>query len=366
MSALDRFTPATRSWFETSFAAPTAAQERGWEAIATGAHTLIHAPTGSGKTLAAFLWSLDRLFIEDLPAASDRCRVLYVSPMKALAYDIERNLRSPLRGIALAAERRSEALTPLTTAMRTGDTPPAERRAMHRRPPDILITTPESLYLLLTSAAASILTPVRWVIVDEIHSLAGGKRGAHLSLSLERLEEITREPPQRIGLSATQRPLERIAEFLGGGTVTTAPLDPAGSWTPRPVTIVDAPRDKAFDIEIVVPLEDMTSPDTVDEAGHPTRSIWPSVYPAILEMVQRHRSTIVFSNSRGIVERLAGALNELAGDEIARAHHGSVSREQRLIIEDGLKSGALRCVVATSTLELGIDMDAVDLVILVE
>jgi len=369
MPALDRFTPATRSWFETSFAAPTTAQEQGWEAIATGAHTLIHAPTGSGKTLAAFLWSLDRLFSEDLPADPQRCRVLYVSPMKALAYDIERNLRSPLRGIAHAAERRGERLTPLTTAMRTGDTPPAERRAMHRRPPDILITTPESLYLLLTSAAASVLTPVRWVIVDEIHSLAGSKRGAHLSLSLERLEEITRRPPQRIGLSATQRPLERIAEFLGGGVAGAAEEpsgDAPGPWTPRPVTIVDAPRDRAFEIEIVVPLEDMTSPDTTDEAGHPTRSIWPSVYPAILDMVQRHRSTIVFSNSRGIVERLAGALNELAGEEIARAHHGSLSREQRVIIEDGLKSGALRCVVATSTLELGIDMDAVDLVILVE
>lgn len=360
MPALDHFTPATRAWFAASFPAPTPAQELGWEAIASGSHTLIHAPTGSGKTLAAFLWSVDRLFVEPTPPERDRCRVLYVSPLKALAYDIERNLRSPLRGISHTAARLGDHLIAPTTAMRTGDTPAADRREMQRRPPDILITTPESLYLLLTSAASAILAPVRWVILDEIHSLAGTKRGAHLALSLERLEEVARVSPQRIGLSATQRPLERIAEFLGGGTVVT------GTWVPRPVQVVDAPRDKALDIEIVVPLEDMTAPDTTDEAGHPTRSIWPSVYPQILALVQRHRSTIVFSNSRAIVERLAGALNDLAGEEIARAHHGSLSREQRLIIEDGLKTGALRCVVATSTLELGIDMDAVDLVVLVE
>ena len=360
MSALDRFTPATRSWFEASFAAPTPAQELGWDAIAGGTHTLVHAPTGSGKTLAAFLWALDRLFLEGPPPERDRCRVLYVSPLKALAYDIERNLRSPLRGISHAAARRGERLADLVTAMRTGDTPADERRRMQRHPPDILITTPESLYLMLTSAAAEILAPVRWVIVDEIHSIAGTKRGAHLSLSLERLEEITKAPAQRIGLSATQRPLERIAEFLAGGTASE------NGWTPRPVRIVDAPRDKQLEIEIVVPVEDMTAPDTTDDEGHPTRSIWPSVYPAILDLVRRHRSTIVFSNSRGIAERLAGALNDLAGEEIARAHHGSLSREQRLIIEDGLKTGALRCVVATSSLELGIDMDAVDLVVLVE
>ncbi|HAX82318.1 MAG TPA: DEAD/DEAH box helicase, partial [Actinobacteria bacterium] len=226
--------------------------------------------------------------------------------------------------------------------------------------PHILVTTPESLYLLLTSQAREVLRGVEWVIVDEIHSMAATKRGAHLALTLERLEEVTAVSPQRIGLSATQRPLERIANFLGGGT-----LGPGG-WEPRPVRVVDAPRDKQLDVEIVVPLEDMTAPDTTDDAGHPTRSIWPSLYPALLEQLMAHRSTIVFSNSRGIVERLAGALNDLAATEIARAHHGSLSREQRLIIEDALKSGELRCVVATSTLELGIDMDAVDLVILVE
>ena len=360
MPALDRFTPATREWFEAAFGSPTPAQELGWEAIASGEHTLIHAPTGSGKTLAAFLWALDRLFHEDPPAEAERCRVLYVSPLKALAHDVERNLRSPLRGIAHAAARRGEPLAAPVTALRTGDTPAEERRRMLKHPPDILITTPESLYLMLTSSAAGLLKTVRWVIVDEIHSIAATKRGTHLALTLERLEEVTAVPPQRIGLSATQRPLDRIAAFLGGGV-----LGPGG-WEPRPVRVVDAPRDKQLDVEIVVPLEDMTSPDTTDDAGHPSRSIWPSLYPALLEQLMAHRSTIVFSNSRGIVERLAGALNDLAGTEIARAHHGSLSREQRLIIEDALKSGELRCVVATSTLELGIDMDAVDLVILVE
>jgi ATP-dependent Lhr-like helicase len=360
MPALDRFTPATREWFEAAFGSPTPAQELGWEAIASGEHTLIHAPTGSGKTLAAFLWALDRLFHEDPPAEADRCRVLYVSPLKALAHDVERNLRSPLRGIAHAAARRGEPLAAPVTALRTGDTPAEERRRMLKHPPDILITTPESLYLMLTSSAAGLLKTVRWVIVDEIHSIAATKRGTHLALTLERLEEVTAVPPQRIGLSATQRPLDRIAAFLGGGV-----LGPGG-WEPRPVRVVDAPRDKQLDVEIVVPLEDMTSPDTTDDEGHPSRSIWPSLYPALLEQLMAHRSTIMFSNSRGIVERLAGALNDLAGTEIARAHHGSLSREQRLIIEDALKSGELRCVVATSTLELGIDMDAVDLVILVE
>ncbi|HEX5630936.1 MAG TPA: DEAD/DEAH box helicase, partial [Acidimicrobiia bacterium] len=360
MPSLDRFTAATRDWFTAAFPGPTPAQEAGWEAIAGGEHTLIHAPTGSGKTLAAFLWAVDRLFHEDTPPAAERCRVLYVSPLKALAHDVERNLRSPLRGITHAAQRHGTALPTPITAMRTGDTPAEERRRMLRQPPDILITTPESLYLMLTSAAAGMLAPVRWVIIDEIHAIAGSKRGAHLALTLERLEEVTRASPQRIGLSATQRPLERIAAFLGGGTLDGA------TWIARPVRIVDSPRDRRLDVEIVVPVDDMTEPGTVDDEGHPVRSVWPALYPALLEQVMAHRSTIIFSNSRGIVERLAGALNDLAGSEVARAHHGSLSREQRLIIEDGLKRGELRCVVATSTLELGIDMDAVDLVILVE
>ena len=360
MPSLDLFSEPTRTWFEGSFPAPTPAQEGGWAAIAGGSHTLIHAPTGSGKTLAAFLWAIDRLFAEPTPAERERCRVLYVSPMKALAYDIDRNLRAPLRGIANAATRLGLDVPEITTAMRTGDTPSDERRRMIRHPPDVLITTPESLYLMLTSQVREILSSVRWVIVDEVHAVAGSKRGAHLAVSLERLEEVTSELPQRIGLSATQRPLETIARFLGGGIPTN------GSWEPRPVAIVDAATSSELEIDIVVPVEDMTRPDTVDDEGMPTRSIWPAVYPEILDLVMAHRSTIVFSNSRGLVERIAASLNDLAGEEIARAHHGSVSREQRVEIEDALKSGTLRCVVATSSLELGIDMEAVDLVVLVE
>ncbi len=365
MSSLDLFSAPTRAWFAAAFAAPTAAQEDGWAAIAGGQHTLIHAPTGSGKTLAAFLWGLDRLFTEPTPDDRERCRLLYVSPMKALAYDVDRNLRAPLTGIRHAAERLGEQARPISTAMRTGDTPAAERRQMQRYPPDVLITTPESLYLLLTSQAREILAPVRWVVVDEIHAVAGSKRGSHLALSLERLQEITETPPQRIGLSATQRPLDEIARFLGGGEVR------GDTWEPRPVTVVDAPRHKQLEIEIVVPVEDMTRPDETlaaqGDGDRPARrSIWPAVYPQLLDLVRRHDSTIVFANSRSLAERIAAELNGLAEEEVAQAHHGSVSREQRLDIEDRLKRGELPCVVATSSLELGIDMAAVDLVILVE
>ena len=235
---LERFSAPTREWFSSAFAAPTDAQTGGWDAIASGAHTLIHAPTGSGKTLAAFLWAIDSLATEPPPPEPERCRILYISPMKALAYDVERNLRAPLIGIQQAAARLELDPVAITTGMRTGDTPNRDRQAMLRHPPDILITTPESLYLMLTSRAREILASVRTVIVDEIHSVAGTKRGSHLSLSLERLAQITDVPPQRIGLSATQRPLSRIGEFLGGGTVD------GEAWSPRPVTIVDAPRDK--------------------------------------------------------------------------------------------------------------------------
>ena len=323
---------------------------------------MIHAPTGSGKTLAAFLWSIDRMIVSPPPPPTERCRVLYVSPMKALAYDIDRNLRAPLAGITAESARLGIDAPQVSVAMRTGDTPASERQAMKRHPPDILITTPESLYLMLTSQVREVLSHVETVIVDEIHAIAGSKRGTHLALSLERLDEICATPPQRIGLSATQRPLSAIAGFLGGGDITD------GTWIPRPVTIVDAPRDRDLDIEIVVPVPDMTRPDVgIAEIGSTsTPSIWPAMYPRLLDLVNEHRSTILFVNSRGLAERLAAELNRLADAEVAQAHHGSVSREQRLEIEDKLKKGELRAVVATSTLELGIDMAAVDLVLLVE
>jgi ATP-dependent helicase Lhr and Lhr-like helicase len=364
VDSLRGFSTATRTWFEASFAAPTRAQAEGWPTIANGDHTLIHAPTGSGKTLAAFLWTLDRLLAEPTPEKSERCRVLYISPLKALAHDVDRNLRAPLAGIRHAAERLGgEPLPELTTFLRTGDTPAQERRRMERHPPDILITTPESLYLMLTSAVRSVLSTVRWVIVDEVHAVAGSKRGAHLTLSLERLEEITNNSPQRIGLSATQRPLETIAAFLGGGTVTD------DDWTPRPVTIVDVAQDRHLEVEVVVPVEDMNQPgdpDPLDPDATPTRSIWPAVYPELLDQINAHKSTIVFANSRRLAERVCSEVNNLAGAEIARAHHGSVAREQRLEIEEALKQGDLKAVVATSSLELGIDMGAVDLVIQIE
>jgi ATP-dependent Lhr-like helicase len=379
VNPLDRFSPATSAWFEASFAEPTAAQRRGWEAIASGDHTLIHAPTGSGKTLAAFLWILDRLLAEPVPAREARCRVLYVSPLKALAYDVDRNLRAPLAGIRHAALRLGGAPLPeLTTFLRTGDTPPDERSRMQRNPPDILITTPESLFLLLTSEARKTLASVRWVIVDEVHAVAGTKRGAHLALSLERLEEVIEmsmdsgskigtgsKPigPQRIGLSATQRPLATIAAFLGGGTIV------GDSWQGRPVTIAEAPAPRPLDLSIIVPVEDMAAPaapDPLDPDLTRQASIWPAIYPRLLELIQAHRSTILFANSRRLAERICAEINTLAGEEISRSHHGSVSREQRVLIEEALKRGDLKAVVATSSLELGIDMGAVDLVIQVE
>jgi ATP-dependent Lhr-like helicase len=368
------FQPATRDWFRAAFAAPTAAQARGWPAIAAGEHTLICAPTGSGKTLAAFLFCLDRLLAE--PPSTDplrALRVLYISPLKALAHDVDRNLRAPLQGIALAAQARGEGTRELRVGIRTGDTPAAERQRFAKHPPDILVTTPESLYLMLTAAAREALRGVEWLIVDEIHALAGTKRGAHLALSLERLEALTDRSPQRIGLSATQRPLSAVAAYLGG---REGPGDEAGPGVPRPVTVVDAGMRKALELQVVVPVEDMSrlgEPITLQEspggpgAGPESRtSMWPSVYPRILELIRAHRSTIVFANSRRLAERLALKLNELAGEELVRAHHGSLAREQRLEIEEALKVGRLPALVATSSLELGIDMGAVDLVIQVE
>src|SRR4051794_32186465 len=390
-AALESFTPQVREWFLRAFEAPTAAQEQAWPAIARGEDVLLSAPTGSGKTLAAFLWGLDRLTATPPPDGERTTRLVYVSPLKALSYDIERNLRAPLRGIG----------GDISVAIRTGDTPQKERAAMLRTPPDILITTPESLYLMLTSRAREILTGVEWAIVDEIHAVAQTKRGAHLALTMERLEHQAGRKVQRIGLSATQRPLEEVGRFLVG--------------TGRDCTVIDTGVRKALDVRIQVPVEDMREPDAHDvtdpavggmgtaggggdlvgaglgeptaAASAPGRSIWPAIYPELLDLVEQHRSTIIFVNARRAAERLALRLNELAGEpaaaargevpdpaappevpvvEIARAHHGSLAREERLIVEEMLKSGELPCLVATSSLELGIDMGAVDLVLQVE
>jgi ATP-dependent Lhr-like helicase len=352
MDPLSGFSPATRAWFEQAFAAPTPAQAQGWPAIATGEHVLIQAPTGSGKTLTAFLSAIDRL--NGTPG--EGLRLLYVSPLKALNYDIERNLRGPLAGLE----------SKLKVGVRTGDTPQKERRELQKEPPDILITTPESLYLMLTSQARESLRGVETLIVDEVHAIAGSKRGAHLALSVERLQSLAESPIQRIGLSATQRPIEEIGRFVSGG---------------RPITIVDAGTRKDLDLEVVVPVEDMrelastaslSQPVPADGqemdsgAEHGAHSIWPSIYPEVLRLVEEHRSTIVFVNNRRLAERLALRLNELAEKEVARAHHGSLAREQRIVVEEDLKAGRIPCLVATSSLELGIDMGAVDLVIQVE
>ncbi|MCB0993837.1 MAG: DEAD/DEAH box helicase, partial [Acidimicrobiales bacterium] len=381
---LSRFSEPTRAWFTTTFAEPTPPQRHGWESISKGDHSLILAPTGSGKTLAAFLWAIDRLSI---PQGADTSiepgtKVLYVSPLRALAVDVDKNLRAPLRGIALAAERLGLEVRTPTVGVRTGDTGADERRALVRTPPDILITTPESLYLMLTSAARETLTGVEYVIIDEIHAVAGTKRGAHLSVSLERLVERCERPPQRIGLSATQRPLDEIARFLGGYD---------DDRSPRPVTVVDVGVRKELEVEVVVPVEDMGAlGEPMDQPGAPPgaaqrRSIWPAMHPRLLDAIEQHRTTLVFVNARRLAERLAAQLNELAAErtaraaaaagedppsgpvpELVRAHHGSLSRETRLELEDRLKQGELRGLVCTSSLELGIDMGTVDLVVQVE
>src|SRR5271166_6621692 len=426
--ALDSFSPATRAWFEGAFAEPTQAQAGAWRAIGKGEDTLVVAPTGSGKTLAAFLWAIDKLAASPPPADPKlRCRVLYVSPLKALAVDIERNLRAPLTGIRHAAQRLGLPEPDIRVAVRTGDTAAEERRKLASKPPDILITTPESLFLLLTSQAREILRGVETVIVDEVHAVAGNKRGAHLALSLERLDALRQNTghlntghqntghqntgnqdaqnsghqdaqnsgqgvraAQRVGLSATVRPVEEVATYLGGT---------------RAVTVVQPPSPKRIELEVVVPVEDMTELDTAPGRGGddennpaPRRSIWPHVEERVLDLIEQHKSTIVFVNSRRLAERLCARLNELAAEraqgfdepglpsaihapaqvmaqagattgaplEVARAHHGSVSRQERAEIEEALKAGRLPAVVATSSLELGIDMGAVDLVIQVE
>ncbi|QIK06251.1 DEAD/DEAH box helicase [Streptomyces sp. ID38640] len=382
-AALDSFSAATRGWFAGAFSAPTAAQEGAWRAIGAGSDVLVVAPTGSGKTLAAFLASLDALASTPQPAEpKKRCRVLYVSPLKALAVDVERNLRSPLTGIRQESVRLGLPEPDITVGIRSGDTPPAERRSIANRPPDILITTPESLFLMLTSSAREALAGVETVILDEVHAVAGTKRGAHLALSLERLDELLDRPARRIGLSATVRPVEEVARYLSPR---------------RRVEIVQPPSGKRFDLSVVVPMEDMGelggSPVQEGDTGEKP-SIWPQVEEKIADLVQAHRSTIVFANSRRLAERLCNRLNEIAYERstgealpehhspaelmaeagaakgapalLARAHHGSVSKEQRAQVEEDLKAGRLPAVVATSSLELGIDMGAVDLVVQVE
>ncbi|MFC9997939.1 ATP-dependent helicase [Nocardia sp. NPDC127526] len=380
---MDRFSPATRQWFDGAFPAPTAAQLGAWEAIAAGEHTLVIAPTGSGKTLSAFLWAIDRLATRESVEKRRKTSVLYISPLKALAVDVERNLRAPLVGVTQTAKRLGLPAPEISVGVRSGDTSAADRRLLQRTPPDILITTPESLFLMLTSAARESLSEVHTVIVDEVHAIAGSKRGAHLALSLARLDAVTEaaggRPAQRIGLSATVRPPEQVGRFLVGNA---------------PITIVSPPAPKTFDLSVRVPVADMTEPDAGNEDSDQPGSIWPHVDEAIVDLVLEHRSSIVFANSRRLAERLTARLNEAyasrtgaavetehappallgastevihgAAPLLARAHHGSVSKEQRAIIEDDLKSGRLRCVVATSSLELGIDMGAVELVVQVE
>jgi ATP-dependent helicase Lhr and Lhr-like helicase len=362
--ALSAFAPATRAWFKDAFDAPTPVQTRGWPAIARGEHALLLAPTGSGKTLAAFLACLDRL--AQRPASEPGVRVVYVSPLKALAYDVERNLRAPLAGIARAAEAMNARIRPITISTRTGDTSERDRRLIARDPGDILITTPESLYLMMAAQSRQILAGVETIIIDEIHALAPTKRGAHLMLTIERLCELTGRDPQRIGLSATQRPLEEIAKLLGG----------ARDGKTRPVTIIDAGEKPRLDLTIEVPVDDMENTPLAPASlpnGRPDernaderQGVWPAIHQRLVELVRAHRSTIVFANSRRLCERLAQRLNELAGEDLVRAHHGSIARDQRQTIEEQLKAGTLRGIVATSSLELGIDMGAVDLVVQVE
>ncbi|HEY6412343.1 MAG TPA: DEAD/DEAH box helicase [Edaphobacter sp.] len=397
-AALALFHPITAQWFRAVFDGPTSPQVEGWPAIARGESTLILAPTGTGKTLTAFLWCIDKLMMRTAPEAERGCRVVYVSPLKALAVDVERNLRSPLVGIANMAQREGLTVRMPEISVRTGDTPQKERVRFRKHPADILITTPESLYLLLTSEAGEALRSVETVIIDEIHALVPTKRGAHMALSLERLEALTGRRVQRIGLSATQRPLEEVARFLGGAEgqgvgreervgnasdagaaeiLAAAVDDPSSDARTgiryRPVTVVNAGARKTLELRVEVPVEDMARLGQIEEQpsgaasqGPKRTSIWQSIYPRLLEIIRERTSTLIFVNARRVAERLAGALNDLAGEPLARAHHGSLAATQRTEIEELLKAGEIKALVATSSLELGIDMGAIDLVIQIE
>ena len=381
---LDDFHPLVRRWFRRAYGEPSPPQRLGWPHIAAGRNTLILAPTGSGKTLAAFLWAINHLVEQQLAAPlSPGVRVLYISPLKALNNDIARNLEAPLAGLQEEARAAGTTLPPLRTAVRTGDTPASQRRAMITTPPSILITTPESLYLMLTSPVArSMFRTLQYVIVDEIHAVCGNKRGVHLSLSLERLQEVADQEFVRVGLSATQRPLERIAEFLGG---FTPEAEKGEGYVPRPVTIVDAGRRKEMDLRV------MCAPD--DFSLLPQDSVWPLVFDEIMDDIRAHTTTLIFVNNRRLAERVAAALNDrltgtegpvtqlynvprktawsspdpptpaLIQEQLVQAYHGSMSREAREGMEQKLKAGQLRALVATSALELGIDIGTVDLVI---
>jgi len=365
---LKHFHPAIQTWFADAFAEPTAAQTQAWPSIENGANTLLLAPTGSGKTLAAFLVAINRIMFS---AQQEGVRTLYISPLKALGVDVERNLRTPIAGIRSVAERDGVEHHVPSVGVRSGDTPASERYRLNRQPPDILITTPESLYLMLTSRARDALRSVDTVIIDEIHSMVATKRGAHLFVSLERLEQLRRSDGalQRVGLSATQRPLEEVARLLGGAD---AGHDPDVPPVPRPVQIVEAGRGKQLELTIEVPVDDMRrlaeaeQKPEAEASTNPIPSIWPAIHPRLVELVRSHRSTMIFVNNRRLAERLSTAINELAEEELALAHHGSIAKETRLQIEDRLKRGQLPAIVATSSLELGIDMGAVDLVIQIE
>ena len=382
ISLLNRFHPVIREWFTQSYAAPTPAQSLGWPHIFDNENTLILAPTGSGKTLAAFLVCINQI-LNNLIADADysKLHTLYISPLKALNYDIERNLDAPLAGIEHVAKAHKLALPPIKKAVRTGDTTQKERQRMLRYPPHILITTPESLHLLLTSKRArDILKNIRKVIVDEIHALSNNKRGTFLSILLERLVDVSGHDFTRIGLSATQKPLEEIASYLAGfnsssfslddklnhrGTEDTEPGQPTHIlnkqnvyYSKRPIAIVDAGMRKRLDLRVISPVSDFRQ--------LPANTIWPDIYEVIFEQIQKHKTTLIFANNRATVERITSEVNERAGFELARAHHGSVSKRHRKEIESMLKSGQLPALVATATLELGIDMGAIDLVCQVE